>query len=44
MHALTGYKHKEIALIFDLPVSTVLSKYNRAIKKLNEYVEKEELK
>ncbi len=34
MHALTGYKHREIAEILGIPLSTVLSKYNRAIAKL----------
>ncbi len=34
LHAITGLKHKEIAEILGLPLSTVLSKYNRAIKKL----------
>lgn len=34
MHAVSGLKHREIAQILDLPLSTVLSKYNRALKKL----------
>lgn len=34
MHILAGLKHREIAKIRQLPLSTVLSKYNRAIKKL----------
>ena len=34
LHALTGMKHKEIADILELPTGTVLSKYNRSIKKL----------
>ena len=33
-HVLWGYKHKEIAKEFDLPLGTVLSKYKRAIEKL----------
>ena len=34
LHAVSGLKHREIADILGLPLSTVLSKYNRAIKKL----------
>ena len=34
LHAVSGFKHREIAEILGLPLSTVLSKYNRAIKKL----------
>lgn len=36
LHAVAGFKHREIANVLDLPISTVLSKYNRAIKKLKE--------
>ena len=36
MHCVTGLKHREIAEILSLPLSTVLSKYNRALKKLRE--------
>ena len=34
LHTLSGLKHREIGKLLDLPLSTVLSKYNRAIKKL----------
>ncbi len=34
LHALSGLKHREIATLMGLPLSTVLSKYNRALKKL----------
>lgn len=34
LHAVSGLKHREIARITGLGLSTVLSKYNRAIKKL----------
>lgn len=34
MHSVAGFMHKEIAKIMSLPLGTVLSKYNRAIKKL----------
>lgn len=34
MHAVGGVKHREIADVLDMPLATVLSKYNRALKKL----------
>jgi RNA polymerase sigma factor, sigma-70 family len=34
LHAVAGFKHREIADHMDMPLSTVLSKYNRALKKL----------
>ncbi|MEG2770302.1 MAG: RNA polymerase sigma factor [Oscillospiraceae bacterium] len=34
LYAISGFKHREISQILDLPLSTVLSKYNRAMKKL----------
>lgn len=34
MHSMTGLKHRDIARILELPLATVISKYNRAIKKL----------
>lgn len=34
LHAVAGYKHREISELLELPLPTVLSKYNRAIKKL----------
>lgn len=34
LHALTGFKHREIAELLELPLPTVLSKYHRAVKKL----------
>ncbi len=39
LHSLTGLKHREIAEILDLPVGTVLSKYNRSIKKLKKQLD-----
>ncbi len=36
LHLLWGFKHREIATILNSNVSTVLSKYHRAIKKLQE--------
>ncbi len=38
LHA-SGLKHREIADLLDMPVSTVLSKYNRGIKKLRARME-----
>ena len=35
LHAVTGLRHREIADLLELPISTVLSKYHRALKKLN---------
>ena len=34
MHGFMGYKHREIAEELGLPLSTVLSRYNRALAKL----------
>ncbi len=34
LHAVNGFKHREIAQLLDKPLATVLSKYRRAIKKL----------
>lgn len=41
MHVVAGFKHREIADQLHLALSTVLSKYNRAIKKLRAEYEKE---
>lgn len=42
LYVLSGYKHREIAEILGIPIGTVLWKYNKAIKKLKEYLSKEE--
>ncbi len=34
LHAVSGFKHREIAQLLSLPLPTVLSKYSRSIKKL----------
>lgn len=34
LHSVSGFKHREIAKIIEMPLATVLSKYNRAIKKI----------
>ena len=39
LHAVAGFKHREIAALMELPLSTVLSKYARAIKKLKQYLQ-----
>lgn len=39
LHAVAGFKHREIAELYGRPVSTVLSKYNRAIKKMRNMIE-----
>ncbi len=39
LHAVTGLKHREIAELFQLSLSTVLSKYNRGLRKLREELE-----
>ena len=42
LHALTGLKHREIASLLGLARPTVLSKYNRAIKKLGKSLKEAE--
>ncbi|MBR1758919.1 MAG: RNA polymerase sigma factor [Lachnospiraceae bacterium] len=39
LHAVSGLKHREIAELMQLPLSTVLSKYNRGTKKLRKELE-----
>lgn len=41
LHAVSGMKHREIAEVLDLKLSTTLSKYKRALKKLRSYLEEE---
>lgn len=41
LHAVGGVKHREIASVMDMPLATVLSKYNRALKKLRTILEEE---
>ena len=38
LHAVSGMKHKEIAESLGLKLSTTLSKYHRALKKIREYL------
>ncbi len=37
----SGLKHREIAEVLGMPLATVLSKYNRAMKKLERYLREE---
>lgn len=39
LHAISGFKHREIADLLELPLSTVLSKYSRAIRRLKKYLQ-----
>lgn len=41
LHVVSGLKHREIAKLIQKPLSTVLSKYNRAIKKLQSNAKEE---
>lgn len=40
LHAVAGFKHRQIAELLQLPLATVLSKYARSIKKLKTYLER----
>lgn len=42
LHALTGIKHREIAQLLELPLSTVLAKYRRSLIKLKKNLTQEE--
>ncbi len=39
LHAVTGFKHREISELLEMPLSTVLSKYARGLKKLKSQLE-----
>lgn len=41
LHTTAGMKHREIAADLQIPLATVLSKYNRAMKKLQKYLREE---
>ena len=41
LHAVAGFRHREIAKALDMPLATVLSKYHRSLKKLKAILEKE---
>ena len=42
LHIVSGLKHREIAKLLGKPLSTVLSRYNRAIKKLRNLMKERE--
>lgn len=42
LHAVGGLKHREIARLLGMPLATVLSKYSRAIKKMQKLANTEE--
>lgn len=44
LHAVTGWKHREIAELLEMPLATVLSKYRRALQKLKNILEGGETK
>lgn len=39
LYAISGLKHKEISELLDISLSTILSKYNRALKKIRKHME-----
>lgn len=39
LHAVAGFKHREIARLLEAPLSTILSRYNRALRKLQKLME-----
>ena len=41
LHAVSDLKHREIAQVLELPLSTVLSKYHRSLKKLRNHMKGE---
>ena len=42
LHAVAGFKHREIAAFLGLPLATVLSRYARAMKKLRKAITEKE--
>ena len=42
LHILSGMKHREIAELLNRPLSTVLSKYHRALKKMRALLKEED--
>jgi RNA polymerase sigma-70 factor (ECF subfamily) len=42
LHALSDMKHRQIAEVMGMPLSTVLSKYSRAMKKLRNRLQGED--
>ncbi len=42
LHAAAGMKHREVAQALQLPLATVLSKYNRSMKRLQQFLGRQE--
>ncbi len=42
LHVLSGMKHREIAALLNRPLSTILSKYHRALKKMRALLKEED--
>jgi RNA polymerase sigma factor (sigma-70 family) len=42
LHAVSGYKHHEIASYLGIPLATALSKYHRGLKKMRRLVAAQE--
>ena len=42
LHAVAGLKHREVAQLLEMPLSTVLGKYSRSLKKLKKSLEGDE--
>lgn len=43
LHVVLGYKHREIAVMLELPLGTVTSKYKRAVAKLKKEIKEDAL-
>ena len=41
LHAIAGFKHREIAKFLNLPIGTVLSRYKRCLNKLKDIAKEE---
>jgi RNA polymerase sigma-70 factor (ECF subfamily) len=41
---VSGYKRREVSMMLDMPIGTVTWKNNEALKKLKQYLEKEDIK
>jgi len=44
LHAVSGMKHRELSELLDMPLSTILSKYARALAKLKTYLTTQEVR
>ena len=41
---VSGYKRREVSMMLDMPIGTVTWKNNEALKKLKQYLEKEDIR